>query len=99
MTPLNEIEKTKEEIKVLETKLSLLEKIEKHKKSPAEEAYKRVFGKYPGDGFSWTVEDERCWHMFRKGYDYAYEKTVSKCKPTPLEKLKNANWYVDAKHS
>jgi len=43
---MTEIEKTKKEIEVLTKKLSFLEELEKTK-SPVEEAYKRVYGKYP----------------------------------------------------
>jgi len=71
MTFPNEIEKTKAEIKVLEAKLSLLEEMEKHK-SPAEEAYKRVYGHYPvideNDYHRW---DGQTWFAFQKGYNSA----------------------------
>ena len=63
---MTEIEKVKAEIKVLEAKLSLLEEMENYK-SPAEEAYKRVYGNYPdtciGTGFSYVY-----WDVFQKGY-------------------------------
>jgi hypothetical protein len=91
-----EIEKTKAEIKVLEAKLSFLEEMEKHKKSPAEEAYKKWWGEYPGTE-TWTIYDETRWVGFQKGYNTSYEETVSKFQPTPLEKLQESNWYVDPK--
>ena len=91
MTFPNEIEKTKAEIKVLEAKLSLLEEMEKHKKSPAEEAHKRVYGHYPdtgiGDGHSYIW-----WDVFQKGYNAAKEETVSEYpykKYTPEETEKS----------
>jgi len=76
-TPMTEIEALKAQIKVLEAKLSLLEEIEKHK-SPAEEAYKRVYGNYPTGEYSWIV--------FKKGYKSAQEDyKVGKFQPTPQE--------------
>jgi hypothetical protein len=88
---MTEIEKTKAEIKVLEAKLSLLEEMEKHKKSPAEEAYKRWWGGYPGIA-PWTIYDETRWVGFQKGYADAYEETVSEYpykKYTPEETEKS----------
>jgi hypothetical protein len=81
MTFPNEKEKIKAEIQVLTKKLSLLEEMEKHKKSPAEEAYKRWWGEYPGTE-TWTVYDETRWVGFQKGYNTSYEETVSKFQPT-----------------
>ena len=70
---MTEIEKVKAEIKVLESKLSLLEEMEKHK-SPAEEAYKRVYSGYPDTS---TDEDgipySQCWFDFKNGYNAAQE--------------------------
>jgi hypothetical protein len=91
----HEIEKTKAEIQVLTKKLSFLEEMERHK-SPAEEAYKKWWGEYPGTE-TWTVYDETRWVGFQKGYADAYKETVSKYQPTPLEKLQESNWYVDPK--
>jgi len=74
-TPMTEIEELKAQIKVLGAKLSLLEEIEKHK-SPAEEAYKRVYGNYPTGEYSWIV--------FKKGYKSAQEDyKVGEYQPTP----------------
>jgi len=74
---MTEIEELKAQIKVLEAKLSLLEEIEKHK-SPAEEAYKRVYGNYPTGEYSWIV--------FKKGYKSAQEDyKVGEYQPTPQE--------------
>jgi hypothetical protein len=95
MTFPNEIEKTKKEIEVLTAKLDLLEEMENHK-TPCEIAYKRWWGEYPGTE-TWTVYDETRWVGFQKGYNTSYEETVSKFQPTPLEKLKESNWYVDPK--
>jgi hypothetical protein len=87
----HEIEKTKAEIKVLEAKLSFLEELQNHK-TLCEEAYKRVFGKYPGAAFTWTIEDERCMYMFHQGYNAAKEEKVSEYpykKYTPEETEKS----------
>jgi hypothetical protein len=46
ITEMTEIEKTEGEIKVLQAKLELLKEMEKHR-SPAEEAFKEVYGYYP----------------------------------------------------
>lgn len=72
-TQMTEIEKVKSEIKVLEAKLSLLEGMENHK-SPAEEAYKRVYGGYPdtstdGDGNYYHIS----WGYFEQGYNATLE--------------------------
>ncbi len=80
MTFPNEIEKTKAEIKVLEAKLSLLEEMEKHQKSPAEEAFKRFFGRYPVTDIADTCWDGHSWAHFEAGYhsakeDYKYQPT------------------------
>jgi hypothetical protein len=70
---MTEIEKVKSEIKVLEAKLSLLEKMENYK-SPAEEAYKRVYSGYPDT----SKDDYGCyynitWRSFNLGYNAAQE--------------------------
>jgi hypothetical protein len=60
MTFDNEIDKVKSEIKVLQSKLEFLEELE-NTKTPAEEAYKRIYGAYPmGEPF---------WVVFKKGYE------------------------------
>jgi hypothetical protein len=69
-----EIEKVKAQLKVLEKKLSFLEELEKTK-SPAEEAYKRVYGYFPTEP-NWD-DDEVRWESFQKGYNAAYEEKVS----------------------
>ena len=72
---MNEIEKTEGEIKVLQAKLELLKEMEKHK-SPAEEAFKRVYCRYPD-----KLDDKygSAWDIFEKGYaraqkDYKVEE-------------------------
>lgn len=58
-----------------------LERVIEMKKSPAEEAYKRWWGEYPGTE-TWTIYDETRWVGFQKGYNTSYEETVSKYQPT-----------------
>jgi hypothetical protein len=57
---MTEIEKTEGEIKVLQAKLELLKEMEKHK-TPAEEAFKRVYCRYPD-------KYDSAWDIFEKGY-------------------------------
>ena len=61
---MTEIEKTEGEIKVLQAKLELLKEMEKHK-TPIEEAFKRIYGYYPG------VCERSVWIAFQKGYEAA----------------------------
>ena len=68
---MNEIQKTEGEIKVLEAKLSLLKELSKTK-SPAEEAYKRVFGAYPPTDPGVHNFDDNQWFAFQKGYSCGY---------------------------
>ena len=69
---MTEIEKTKKEIEVLTKKLSFLEELEKTK-SPAEEAFKRVYGRYPITDIADTCWDGSTWTNFINGYDAAQE--------------------------
>lgn len=69
---MTEIEQVKQQIKVLEAKLSFLEEVEKHK-TPAEEEYKQWWGKYPGTE-PWCNYDETRWVGFRAGYKAAQSK-------------------------
>lgn len=71
----NEIEKTKKEIEVLTKKLSFLEELSKTK-TPCEEAYKRVYGKYPVTDISEELTAEDTWNViswsaFQAGYNEA----------------------------
>jgi hypothetical protein len=61
---MTEIEKTEGEIKVLQAKLELLKEMEK-RRSPAEEAFKEVYGYYP------EVCERSVWVAFQKGYEAA----------------------------
>jgi hypothetical protein len=69
------IELLKQEIKMLQSKLSFLEELEKTK-SPVEEAYKEVFGKYPETGSDATKFDIQSWNIFRYGWNAAKEDGV-----------------------
>lgn len=62
-----EIEQVKQEIKVLQSKLALLEEMEKYK-SPAEEAYKEWMGKYPPTDESVDNTDDIRWRAFQMGW-------------------------------
>jgi hypothetical protein len=76
-TKMTEIEKTEGEIKVLQAKLELLKEMEKHR-SPAEEAFKEVYGYYP------EVCERSVWVPFQKGYNASKED----CKveePKPMD--------------
>ena len=82
MTFPNEKEKIKAEIKVLEAKLSLIEKMEKYK-SPAEEAFKRFLGRYPVTDIADTCWDGKNWVHFEAGYRSAKEDyKVGEYQPT-----------------
>ncbi len=69
---MNEIEKVKGEIKVLEKKLALLEELEKTK-TPVEEAYKDWWGQYPELETDSKYDDMR-WQGFQAGYELAQVK-------------------------
>jgi hypothetical protein len=74
---MTEIEKTEGEIKVLQAKLELLKEMENHK-SPAEEAFKEVYGYYP------EVCERSVWVAFQKGYEEAQKDyMVGEYQPTP----------------
>ena len=81
---MTEIEKTKKDIEVLTAKLALLEEIENHK-TPCENAYKRVYGKYPYEDDYGTHYDPS-WEHFSSGYDEAQKDyKVGEYQPTPQE--------------
>ena len=78
---MTEIQKVKAEIKVLQSKLSFLEELEKTK-SPVEEAFKDYWGEYP------ETENRACggprWEGFQAGYNYAQKDyKVGEWEPTP----------------
>jgi hypothetical protein len=86
---MTEIEKVKGEIKVLQAKLELLKEMENFK-TPAEEAFKRVYCRYPD-------KLDSAWDPFEKGYARAQKDyKVGEYQPTPqtpeetAEGLRNA---------
>jgi hypothetical protein len=75
---MTEIEKTEGEIKVLQAKLELLKEMENHK-TPAEEAFKRVYCRYPD-------KYDSSWDIFEKGYARAQKDyKVGEYEPTSQE--------------
>ena len=79
---MTEIEEVKAQIKVLQSKLSFLEELEKTK-TPCEEAFKDWMGLYPPTNPSVDNIFDIRWRAFQKGYDAAYEEKVNEWKPTP----------------
>ena len=84
---MTEIQKVKAEIKMLEKKLSFLEELEKTK-SPVEEAFKRVYGRYPVTDIADTCWDGSTWTNFEQGYNAAYEEKVAQEPEEEPEELK-----------
>jgi len=82
---MTEIEEVKAQIKVLQSKLSFLEELEKTK-SPVEEAFKDWMGVYPPTNPSVDNIFDIRWRAFQKGYDAAYEEKVEE-KPEELKTL------------
>ena len=82
---MNEIEKTKQEIEVLTAKLALLEEIENHK-TPCEEAFKRVYNRYPVTDVNDTCWDGSTWIDFKFGY-IAAQKDYKVQEPEQLKTL------------
>jgi hypothetical protein len=68
-TPMTEIEDVKAQIKVLQSKLSFLEELEKTK-SPVEEAFKRLYTYYPDTD---PIRKSSTWMHFANGYKSAQE--------------------------
>jgi hypothetical protein len=71
---MTEIELVKQEIKMLQSKLSFLEELEKTK-TPVEEAYKDWWGQYPELETDSEYDDMR-WRGFQAGFQAAYEEKV-----------------------
>ena len=68
---MTELEEVKVQLKVLQSKLSFLEELEKTK-SPVEIAYKKYYGKYPiTDCMSGGDKDYISWDAFQMGYKFA----------------------------
>jgi hypothetical protein len=82
---MTEIEKTKKDIEVLTAKLALLEEIENHK-TPCEEAFKRVYNRYPVTDVNDTCWDGSTWIDFKFGY-IAAQKDYKVEEPEQLKTL------------
>ena len=79
---MTEIEKTEGEIKVLQAKLELLKEMENHK-SPAEEAYKAVYGWHPPTTPSVSNYEDNRWSAFQNGYNASKEDCKVEEEPKP----------------
>jgi hypothetical protein len=90
MTFNNEIQQTKEDIAILQEKLKKLEELEIQKsKSPAEEAFYRIYSRYPD-----KLDDRygSAWDIFAVGYNEAHKDAVENNKnfePTSQEQENN----------
>ena len=84
---MTEIQKVKAEIKVLQSKLSFLEELEKTK-SPVEEAFKDWMGVYPPTNPSVDNIFDIRWRAFQMGYNAAYEEKVAQEPEEEPEELK-----------
>ena len=82
------IQQTKEDIAILQEKLQKLEELQRTK-SPAEEAYKRVYGCYPPTTPSVSNSEDERWSAFQKGYNASKEECEVVEEPTPQEPAKN----------
>ena len=94
---MTEIEKTEGEIKVLQAKLELLKEMENHK-SPAEEAYKEVYGWYPPTTPSVSNYENNRWSAFQNGYNASKEdckveegEMIKRNLKTSLQELSNGD--------
>ena len=91
---MTEIELVKQEIKMLQSKLSFLEELEKTK-TPVEEAYKDWWGQYPELETDSKYDDMR-WKGFQAGYEAAQLKDVG-VPECPDEPYRNVRAYWDEK--
>ena len=66
------IQQLKEDIAILQEKLQKLEELQRTK-SPAEEAFKRVYYRYPDK----LDVEHGCWDIFEKGYNTSKEDCKS----------------------
>ena len=87
---MTEKERIQGEIKMLQSKLSFLEELERYK-TPAEEAYKEWWGEYPGTE-TWSNYDETRWVGFQAGYEAAQAKDTE-VKECPDEYVKLPTLY------
>jgi hypothetical protein len=90
MNSNKEIELLKQEIKMLQSKLSFLEELEKTK-SPVEEAYKEWWGQYPELETDSQYDDMR-WQGFQAGYELAQVKDGCPEPPDEPEHYDEVEW-------
>jgi hypothetical protein len=84
---MTEIQKTKEDIAVLQEKLKKLEELDRVK-TPAKEAYYNVYGCYPPTTPSVSNSEDERWSAFQKGYNASKEDCKVDEEPTPQEPAK-----------
>ena len=72
---MTEKELIKTQIEELQKKLKDIEEQES-RKSPCEEAFKKVYGKYPSPNITDTCCDGSTWIDFSNGYPFAYEERI-----------------------
>jgi hypothetical protein len=77
------IQTVKEDIAILQEKLKKLEELDRVK-TPAEKAYKEVYGCYPPTTPSVSNSEDERWSAFQKGYNASKEDCkVEEPKPKP----------------
>jgi hypothetical protein len=87
------IQQLKEDIAILQEKLQKLEELQRTK-SPAEEAFKRVYYRYPDK----LDVEHGCWDIFEKGYNTSKEdckveegEMIKRNLKTSLQELSNGD--------
>ncbi len=92
---MTEIELLKQEIKMLQSKLSFLEELEKTKTS-CEEAYKNTYGYYPD-----MEHNANSFSIFQNGYTSAKEENVVEEPAKPMNEVLDRleNKYKDAEEN
>lgn len=92
------IEHVKVQIKELEKKLYQLEREEQQNaKSPAEQAYKKVYGKYPPDISPETGLSYLFWDVFEKGYNAGKGESEEKEISEEVKGLQEKEWSIQVK--
>ena len=76
------IQQLKEDIAILQEKLQKLEELQRTK-SPAEKAFKKVYGEYPPTTPSVSNSEDERWSNFQKGYNASKEECKVEEKPKP----------------
>ena len=82
------IQQLKEDIAILQEKLQKLEELQRTK-SPAEEAYKGVYGWYPPTTPNVSNYEDNRWSAFQNGYNASKEECKVEEEPTPQEPAKD----------